>query len=540
MKKLKFKYILLFVAIIFCKDVIAQAAVTDTMATASSILEILKADRYNFEKRGQTNFISLAGNVTLKKENTLFYCDSAVLDQNNNIVESFGKVHINDADSVHTYADYMKYIGKEKKAYLRGNVRLTDNKGVLTTSELEYELDGKIGTYKNGGKIVQGNTTLTSTEGIYYGDTQDMYFRKKVVLLDPEYKVYTDTLMYNLNTEVATFLAKTRIIGKERTIETTSGYYDKKNGKTVFSSRSTIIEKDYDLVADRIAYDNTTGFGQAQGNAVYKTKDSGNRTTVIANDIKFNRIASSFLATVKPLMIMEQNNDSIFIAADTLYSARLTDLRKSRPVPEIRDSNAVKKDTAIAKKDSSSNRFFEAYFNVRIFSDSMQAIGDSLFYSLEDSAFRLFKQPIVWADNNQVTGDTIYLYTKYKKPERMYVYENAMAVSLVQGEYFNQVRGNSINGFFKEGNINNMRARGSSESVYYAVDDKDGFIGVNKSSADVIDMYFVDKKPHRVVFRNDLKGTTYPMRQVDHIEIRLRGFKWLEELRPKTWQELLQ
>jgi lipopolysaccharide export system protein LptA len=540
MNKLYFRYILFLLFVAVTSNLYAQVPTDPAMTT--SVLEILKADRYNFEKRDTSNFISLAGNVVLRKENTLFYCDSAVLDQKQNVVEAFGKVHINDADSVHTYADYMRYVGKEKKAYLRDNVRLTDNKGVLTTNALVYELDTKIGTYKNGGRIVQGSTTLTSIEGIYYGDTQDMYFYQKVVLKDPEYNVFTDTLLYNMNSEVATFLAKTKIVGKDRTIETTSGYYDKKNGKTVFSNRSSIIEKDYELTADRIAFDNKTGFGQAQGNAVYRTKDTANRTTVIANDIKFNRNASSFLATLKPLMIMEQNNDSIFIAADTLYSAKLSDLRKSRQVPEIRDTTAIK--DAVANKpkdkDSSSNRFFEAYFHVRIFSDSMQAVADSLFYSLEDSAFRLFKQPVVWSDDNQITGDTIYLYTQYKKPKRLYVYENALAISKVQLEYFNQVRGNSINGHFKEGNIDNLRAKGSAESIYYAVDEDDKFIGVNKSSADVIDMFFTDKKPQRVVFRNDLKGTTYPMRQVDHVEIRLRGFQWLEEIRPKTWQELLQ
>jgi hypothetical protein len=53
-------------------------------------------------------------------------------------------------------------------------------------------------------------------------------------------------------------------------------------------------------------------------------------------------------------------------------------------------------------------------------------------------------------------------------------------------------------------------------------------------------MYFENKEPQKVVFRNDLKGTTYPMKQVNHAELRLKGFRWLEDRRPKTWQELLK
>ena len=59
----------------------------------------------------------------------------------------------------------------------------------------------------------------------------------------------------------------------------------------------------------------------------------------------------------------------------------------------------------------------------------MQAVGDSMFYSFRDSTFRLFKNPIVWAQENQIIGDTIYLYTENKKPKRFYVFENALAIN---------------------------------------------------------------------------------------------------------------
>jgi lipopolysaccharide export system protein LptA len=531
-----FTYILSLFSLFFATNVSAQIIVDNP---GGSVLEMLHADRYNFRKVDTVTYISLAGNVRMKKENTLFFCDSAVVNQQQNIVEAFGKVHINDADSVHTYSDYMRYVGKERKAYLRNNVRLTDKKSTLTTNELEYEINTKIGTYYKGGKIVTGKSVLNSVEGIYYGDTKDAYFKKNVVLIDPEYRITTDTLLYNLETEVARFVAYTLIISKDRTVKTKEGYYDQKNRKALFTKRSQVTDKDSDLIADNMAFDDRTGFGQAQGDAEYRTKDTANRTTILADDIKFNRNASSFIASLKPLMIIEQNNDSIFIAADTLYSAKLSDLRKERNIPMIRDSAYLISVAEQQKKDTNSNRFFEAYFNVRIFTDSMQAVGDSLFYSFEDSTFRLFKDPVVWTENNQLTGDTIYLFTLNKKPERLQVFENGLAISNVQGEYYNQVKGNTINGYFKDGNIDNLRAKGSAASIYYAVDDDSAFIGVNQSTADIIDMYFTDKKPQKVVFRNDLKGTTFPMNQVNHAEIRLRGFRWLNDRRPKTWQELL-
>ncbi len=164
-------------------NAVGQVAPLDT--AKGKKLEILVADRYNFQKINDKDFVSLAGNVKIKQEQTYFFCDSAVLNQTANSIEAFGNIHINDADSVHTYSQYLKYVGKEKTAYLRKNVKLTDGNAVLTTNDLVYSTATKIGTYLNGGKFVNGSTVLTSTEGYYYGETRDVYFKKKVFLNDP-------------------------------------------------------------------------------------------------------------------------------------------------------------------------------------------------------------------------------------------------------------------------------------------------------------------------------------------------------------------
>lgn len=507
-------------------------------SSRGKILEIIRADRQNFQKvDGQGDFLSYAGKVQIKQDRTYFYCDSAVLHQAESIVEAFGNVHINDNDSVHTYSQYLKYLGKEKVAYLKKKVKLTDGKAVLTTEALEYNTFTHIGTYLEGGKVVDGTTVLTSKEGYYYGDTRDMYFKKKVYLNDPQYKVYTDTLLYNTFTQLARFTVPTKIITGTRTVNTSEGYYDMKNKKAVFGKRPVVNDKDYTLTADDLAFDDATHFGEAQGSVVYKSKDTVNNFAVLANNMKSNNSTGSILATQKPLMIIQQNNDTIYVTADTLYSAKLTELEKFRNVPVITDtSNAPVGKNA---SDSNSNRFFEAYFNVKVFSDSLQAVGDSLFYSFKDSTFRFFKNPVVWAQENQIVGDTIYLFTENKKPKRFYAFENALAINQVDKNLYNQIKGSTINGIFKDGNIDFVRAKGNAENIYYTADEQGAFIGVNRSTSDVMDVTFQDRKPYKVLFVRNLQGTLSPIKQVNNAEMRVRGFNWLEAKRPKTKFELL-
>ncbi len=517
----------------------------DTLKQAGKLLEIKAAERLGFLKVDSTHdFTWLAGGVVVKQEKTLFYADSAIINRFDNSLEAFGNVHINDADSVHTYAQYLQYLGKDKKAFLKKKVRLTDGKGVLTTEALEYDVTLKIGTYLNNGKVVNKKTILTSKEGYYYGDTKDVIFKQKVVLVDPDYRIITDTLQYNSSTEIVTFTSPTTIYdSSKRTIKTRDGYFDRKNKKGFLYKRSVIDDSTYTFTADDMAFDDSSKLGEFRGNAVYRGKDTAKGFDLIANNIKTDRNKDILLATEKPILLIKQGRDSIFVSSDTLYSARLSDLMKTREVPRIRSNPAdttVQLPAAKNKPDSSKDKFFEAYFNVKIFSDSLQARGDSLFYSLEDSVFRLFRNPIVWAKENQITGDTIYLYVKDKKPERLYVFENAMAINRVDStQYFNQLKGTTLNALFDDGKIYFMRAKGNAENVYYIQDEDKAFASVHKSSCDVINVLFEDSKPARVSFINNYEGNTYPIRQANHEELKLRRFKWLDNLRPKSKFDIL-
>ena len=574
-----------------------------------------------------TKIETIAGNVLLREGATKFSCDSAIINRKLNVMEAFGNVHINDADSVHTYAQYLKYIGAERIAYLKKNVRLTDRKGTLTTDDLVYDLKTGIGNYHNGGKVINGKTILTSSEGTYYADTKDVLFKNNVDLTDPKYKIKADSLLYNTNTQVVTFTGPTHIKSKEANIFTTEGTYDLKNGNAFFGSRTLIKDSSGRIYqANHIAMEEKSGQAQLEGNAIIK--DSANGVIVTANLIFINR-DNSFLATMKPVMIIQQEKDSIYISADTLFSGFTTKIlpenktpRKDtvtkvvlhdsrrpetsrsdslnmvmlndslrpvtslsdslnkvmlndslRPVTSLSDSmnkvmlndslrvatsmsDSLRKDSVkiislsdttrktrimSINKNDSSIRYFLAFHHVRIFNDSLQSVCDSLFYSAEDSTFRLFQDPVVWNGESQVTGDTINLFTKNKKVERFYAFENGMIINKSNDVFFNQISGRTINGYFKNGVIDYVRVRGQkAESIYYTQDKDSAYVGMNRATGDVIDMYFIKNQLNKVKFVNDVHGIMHPMNQIPEDQKFLKNFKWEDKRRPKNKLELFE
>lgn len=518
-----------------------------------------------------TRIETIARNVIIHQGTTIFTCDSAIINRRLNTMEAFGNVHINQGDSVFTSSDYIRYLGNERIAYLKKNVKLTDKKSTLTTQDLEYNLTTGIGKYTTGGKVVNGKTVLTSTQGVYYEDTKDIYFIKKVNVVDPKTKIKSDSLLYNTQTQKFTFIGPTNIKNKDGDIFTTQGTYNVSNGSAFFGNRSVIKDSSGRVfTANNIAHDDKLGQTQFEGQAIIK--DSANKFIIIGNQIFSDNKNNSFLATKKPVFIFWEKKDTTYISGDTLFSGFTKRGYEEDILPRrdsiVRDSakitvlKGVRKDSsaqAVIKKDSSSVlkikktqplmsdkadttiRYFLAYHHVRIFNDSLQAVSDSLFYSGADSVFKLFYNPVIWSGKNQVTGDTIFLYTKNKKAQRIYVFENGIMINKINHEFYNQVAGKTINGYFRDGLIDYMQVKGSpAESIYFVQDKDSAFTGMNHADGSVIDMYFIKQQLDKVKFLNDVHGKLYPMRHIPKGQEYLKKFSWLEARRPKNKLELFE
>ena len=545
-----------------CFCLYSQVKVPSTIAPIDTI-RVIQIIRGNSQREitidSVTKLETISGNVILHEGKTIFTADSVVLNTRLNIVEAFGNVHINDADTLNTYSQYLKYLGNDRIAYLKKNVRLTDRKGTLTTNEMEYDLRSGIGKYKNGGKVVNGKTVLTSDEGTYYSDLKEVHFKHNVRVTGPK-NITADSLIYNTQTEMADFTGPTNIKSKEVNIYTTKGTYDLKTGNAFFVSRTTATDSSGRFYqADKIAMEGD--IVQLEGNAI--VKDTANGIIVVGGQIFHNKKDNTFQATRKPVLVIRQGKDSTYISADTLYSGFLSRIKIATPINtdttvEITDSSITTMTTRnILLKDSSrikpitksipltskdtTLRFFQGFHHVRIFNDSLQSVCDSLFYSDQDSVFRLFHDPVIWSAKSQVTGDTIYLFTKNKKAERLYVFNSGMIINKAKGERYNQMTGKTINGYLKDGSINYVRVKGTpAESVYYVQDEDSAYVGMNRATGDVIDLYFVKEELIKVKFINDVKGRLHPMRQIPEDQKYLKNFKWQEKRRPKNKLELFE
>jgi lipopolysaccharide export system protein LptA len=585
-------------SLLFLISITVQAQQTINQDSLNRIIIIKESTRINNNFRD--SFTIAVGNpLVIKQGTTLFKADSIYISNKvaNKYMEAFGKVYINESDSVITTASYLKYFSDKRFAILQKNVNIKSAGGTFSSEAVEYDLNTKMATYKNGAKIISKKSVLTSKTGQYYSNSKDALFTGKVVLKGSNYDVYSDTLYYNTNTEVANFVTYTKVynIKKKQTIETTRGFYDMKKGIASFTERTVYKEKDRTAQADQMDFNETTKqyklHGKAsivdstrevygedididdvakiyhlkgkasiidkekketyrgeiidldskneryhiEGNGLYKNEKEG--FVITGNYLDGDGKTGRSLATGKPVAIIKQENDSIFIAADTLYSGKL--IQNTKIVTDsITKITVVDTLTKADKEKDSARRYFEGFHHVRIFSDSVQAVCDSLYYSDIDSVFRLYQNPIVWNDKNQVTGDTMYLFTENKKAKRIEVFEKGFVINLVDPKFYNQIRASKLTGYFTDGNLDSLFAKGNAEIIFYIQDEEKGFVGVDKSSASIIVSYFKDKEIYKIKWLNKYNALTTPMKEVNHEAMRLKGFNLQLNRRPKSKLEL--
>lgn len=231
----------------------------------------------------------LRGNVKFRKGGMFMYCDSAYFYPETNSLDAFGNVKMEQGDTLFVYSDLLYYNGMRQMARLRTNnrqkVRLINRDVTLTTDSLNYDMMTELGYFMKGGIIEDKQNTLSSVYGQYSPRTKDAEFNDDVLLVNEKYTMETGRLLYNTDTHIARIVSPTIIKSANDTIHTTSGWYNTTTEEARLNSRSTIIHADSlnnvtTLEGDSIVYDKIAGISRAY---MFRDKNKDARPMVLTD-----------------------------------------------------------------------------------------------------------------------------------------------------------------------------------------------------------------------------------------------------------------
>jgi lipopolysaccharide export system protein LptA len=466
------------------------------------MVEILGAGSLEANERIAANAQRLIDTVRIRHKNILMWCDSAYTYTGTNRVDAFGHVHIKQDDTLHLYANKVFYDGDISFARAWGNVKLINKSTTIYTDTLDYDLATNISYYDDNGKIVDSTTTITSVIGKYFIDEDMLYLFQNVVAVSDSFTMNSDTVSYNTFSKRIIITGPTTIRDSANTLYAENGWYDSNTGEAELLKNPVISNENQNIAASYIRYSKENKTGKALGSV--RITDIENSSIITGNVAEYNDLLEIALVTDSAVYMNYHENDTLFLHADTL-----------RTVPDtIPDEKIV-----------------YGYHKVRFFRTDIQGICDSMVYFTRDSVIQLHNFPVLWSEIHQLTADLIEMKQFQNAPDELHLSRNSFIISKQDSNMFDQIKGKEMVGYIINNKLNNIEVNGNGQTLYYARE-KEEIIGLNRAESSKISIRFRDGKIYAISFLKAPEGELKPLFELTEEDKKLKGFDWKIYLRP--------
>jgi len=470
-----------------------------------------QAGTIEFDRRIGDDVRRLLDDVVFIHDDTRMFCDSAYLYSEANTLRAFSNIIIEVSDTVTIYGDQLFYDGNRRWAELTGNVRMVDPQMTLYTHYLEYDLNANTANYLDGGRIVDAENELISRWGFYYADNKEFFFRDDVVLINPEYIMETDTMMYNTATEIAYFFGPTTIVSDENTIFCRNGWYDTRNDIARFSRDAFFTNQEQSMTGDSVFYDRNTGYGRAVNNVLIR--DSIENVVITGHFAEHFEEQGLSVVTRDAMLTMIADNDSLFLHADTLKS--------------------------LYHKETDERQIF-AYHRARFFRHDLQGLSDSIVYNMADSVIYMFHDPVLWSGMYQMTARNIEIKTTEDEVQWIQLHDAAFIISEEDTLGFNQMKGRSMVGYFRDNALWRVDVDGNGETIFFIREDDGSLAGINKAVSSNITIFVEGTEVTGIQFIRQPEATLFPPEDLPADDRLLRNFHWLDHRRPQDKRDIFE
>lgn len=489
--------------IAFCSIFLIFSFITTKLpAQQKKRIDIEKADYLDYNEKIVANAQRLIGNVQIRHNEVLMWCDSAYAYTGTSKVDGFGNVHINQGDTLHLYSDRVFYNGDISFARAFGNVKLVKRNTTIYSDTIDYDLKTNTGYYDDSGKIIDSTNVLTSIIGKYFVDKDLVYFYKQVEGSNEKYNLTSDSISYNTVTEIIFIHSPTTIKDSVNILYAEDGWYDTRTGAAELKKNPVLLNEKQQLTANFIRYDGTHKKGFANG--FVEINDFENKTIVKGMNAKYDENVEAALVTDSAVFMLYNEKDTLFLHADTL-----------RTIPDtIKDNKVV-----------------FAYYNVRFYRQDIQGVCDSIVYFTRDSTVQFHTSPVLWSDKHQLIADFIEMKSNEPAPDEVHLINNSFIISMQDSAMYDQIKGKKMIGYIVNNEISRIDVDGNGQTLYYARDENQ-IIGLNRAESSRIAINFRDGKVYRIAFQSQPEGKLTPLDQLGESENRLSGFDWKSDLRP--------
>jgi hypothetical protein len=349
---------------------------------------------------------------------------------------------------------------------------------------------------------------LESRQGWYVQPNGEAYFARDVQLLNADFTVSTDTLVYSRFNKQTQFVAPTYIhtFQDNKDIYTERGLHDQELRTLFLTLNPFFKDPDTDFCSDTLFLELDTKTGWSGCHSYLQSyKDS---VQFYADSLTFNLTDKLYRFYKLPLFIKQGATDTFTISARYI---------------EVAFDSVTRQQEVVARQQ------------VVVHSEAFQAVGDSLYLSEAQKFMYLTYRPVIWLDSMQALGTAIRFWFQESTLDSIHILDKGFIAIHDTLDLFNQLASDTFYVYFKGKKLDRLTGFHKAESIYL-MEENGAYTGLNYGqAAGGIRMRYTDNKPSRITYVKNYQSTIYPFSTLTAANKYLPAFRWLPHLRPQGY-----
>lgn len=474
---------------------------------------------------------------------------------------------------------YGEYSPGTKNADFYHDVVLVNNENNFTmlTDTLHYNTDTHLARIESTTEIQGANDTIITTQGVY--DTQlgnaELLSRSMIIHRDSNNNITTlegDSIIYDKVTRISRAYMfrdpdkhsmpmvltdtahRTTLIGgfgiyNDSTREALATVYpllmEYSQNDTLFLRADTI--RTY-IVTEMVSTGRrwtSSGYPEKDGVPIIKASDF----TIWLDSVFFSivpqlvkaplQLLNAVIPTPKqnkttpkpePVILADSVSDDKQVVSEGILSGEEN--------PEGVTVGELKIDSISAPKDSIPKipKDFHvalAYHRARFFKQDIQGVADSMVFVERDSMMFMFRKPIVWSGERQVTGNRIDIHFNDSTADWAVLPESGMMSEHVDEDFYNQLAGKTLFATFENQTLKKLEVSGNVETIFLPQESDSTYNRMVTAESSFLTIELDSNKMDRLKMWPEVTGKVTPIFLVKKSEQYLQKFRWWASLRPE-------
>ena len=524
-----------------------------------------------------TNSFEAFGRIIIFKDKTFLYGETLHYDGNTNIAQVRGKIVrlVDDKTVLRTFnldfntkqsvgyfygggtmddkenvleSDKGYYYSNEKLARFEGAVEMRNKDYDIYSDSLHYHTDREFTVFLGPTNIWHKDGFLSCESGWYDKPRDYFHFSKNAYVLSEDQEMWADSIFYDRSIE------KSKLYGNIQLLDTTrsvlafgdEGHFENESREAWLMRHPSIAyyEVDDEGKSDTLFLRADTLHFLRIPNPAYFQKD-----TVTGFGFGVSGLELDSVPKVEEIPIIAAQ-DSLGVQ-DLIEIPNLIDARDSLGTQNLLDMQdlSVPQDTLLSRPSlqqvgdtlapvvDSVWQYFFAYRNVRIFRSDAQGACDSLVYFVNDSLGRMYHNPVLWNEGNQITADSMRFITKNQELYRVEFLSSAFIAAEVDTTHYNQIKGRNMYGYFRDNELYLLDVEANVQTVFFMTEEgiiTNVILGESKN----MQIFVKERKMSRVKYLDNPEIPIHPLDLLPESQQQLKGLNWREAERPKTRYEV--